>query len=144
MTVTHAILYARCPDSRSSGTSIDSQIRLLADYATSHGWSYSVAVDSGPGRTRTSLEAALERVTSGEAEVLVVTEPSRLSRDFGEILRIVRAVEASGARVVCTFLGECDGPRLRDYVFILGCGDELRARMRSRAAEAAWRRRHAG
>ncbi len=51
---------------------------------------------------RTALQAALDKLDEDEGDVLVVTRLDRLARSAGDLLGIVKQLEAKGATLQCT------------------------------------------
>jgi DNA invertase Pin-like site-specific DNA recombinase len=87
----------------------DSQLRTQAAALERHcarrGWHvaqmvHDVEAPRGRFQGRPGLGYALERVRSGDASCVIVTELGRLCRSVAELRRILAAVERAGARLV--------------------------------------------
>lgn len=102
-----AITYARVSTGRQaeSGLSIEDQADRMRSELDRRGWSLVAEhVDAGrsgrTGTTRPALSAALESLSAGEADALVVAKLDRLARSTIQLARIMHRAEAEGWSLV--------------------------------------------
>ncbi|WP_306133552.1 recombinase family protein [Roseivivax marinus] len=101
-TDTTAILYLRA--ARSSDAAISEQRRLCTGYAHARGWPIlDVIVDNGVGGVADSkgLKILRDRISGGEAQVVIATDLARLSRDPKRVQAFARFCQQHGADLRC-------------------------------------------
>lgn len=105
-----ALLYARYSTTLQSSLSIDDQLRVCADLCAREGWTvagqHCDAAISGAVRDRPGLNALLEAVAAGSADVVVAESIDRLSRDQEDIAAIFKRVRYAGALIWTLSEGE--------------------------------------
>ena len=100
-----AIGYVRVSteEQAAEGLSLAAQAERLADYCSARGWTLAALYrDAGvSGRTleRPGLQAALEALEAGEAEVLLALKLDRLTRSVVGLHELVERCDAAGARL---------------------------------------------
>ena len=101
-----AVIYAR-----SSGTpefdqrSIRAQVTSAQRYAETNGLIVQrVFIDKGTGRQRPMLAQAVDQVSSGEAEILLVVDVTRISRCPAELAMYLAKMQGHGS-ITITSLG---------------------------------------
>jgi DNA invertase Pin-like site-specific DNA recombinase len=100
MKLLRAITYARVSTGKSSqDTSISRQVAELKEVATRRGWNVVFQFSdriSGSGAQRPGLDAALEHIHRGRADILVVHDLDRLGRNVRAMLATVDEIHAAG------------------------------------------------
>ncbi|ETX11976.1 hypothetical protein OCH239_18825 [Roseivivax halodurans JCM 10272] len=97
-TDTTALLYLRA--ARSSDAAIAEQRRLCTDHAKARGWRVlDIVVDNGAGGATEpkGLTILRERIASGEAQAVIATDLSRISRDPERLRAFARFCRQHGA-----------------------------------------------
>ncbi len=87
----------------SEGLSLEAQADRLADYCSARGWTlaalYQDAGVSGRTLERPGLQAALESLEAGQADVLLALKLDRLTRSVVGLHELVERCDAAGARL---------------------------------------------
>ena len=100
----NAIAYIRKSVHDEESTSYATQRTRIEAYCVAQGWELAGTYEdqgvSGGKRTRPGLTAAMEAITNGEAEALVVLRLDRLTRDLRHLLDIVDELAKLGAEFV--------------------------------------------
>jgi site-specific DNA recombinase len=97
-------LYARVSSTRHT-QSIDQQLTRLLAHVHEHGWSleerhiYRDDGYSGASLTRPGLDALRDRVTLAEIDLLLVTAPDRLARNYVHQVLLIEEFQRGGCRV---------------------------------------------
>jgi DNA invertase Pin-like site-specific DNA recombinase len=96
-----AVTYARVSTTKTSqDTSVRRQVAELKDVAARRGWTVEYQFSdriSGGGAERPGLDAALDHLFHGRADILVVHDLDRLGRNVRAMLANVDAIHAAGA-----------------------------------------------
>jgi DNA invertase Pin-like site-specific DNA recombinase len=102
-----AITYSRVSTGKQaeSGLSLDDQAERMTREIDRRGWTLTAAhVDAGrsgrTGKARPELEAALDALTAGEADALVVAKLDRLARSTIALSRIMQTSQEQGWSLV--------------------------------------------
>jgi site-specific DNA recombinase len=101
-----AALYSRVSTEEQAehGTSLSDQVRRTEAYCVDHGWTvaarYSDEGVSGATVERPALKNLIAGASAGEFDVVVVTDPDRLSRDLVDGLVVERELDQARVRTV--------------------------------------------
>ena len=141
-----AISYARVSTGAQaeSGLGTDAQHHAVDQAAAARGWRVVERItddaisSSVPAQQRPRLQAALERLRSGDADVLAVARPDRLARSTIELLRLYERAEAEGWTIVALDApADLSGPEGRLLIGVRAVFAEFEADMaRARTTEA--------
>ena len=97
-------LYARVSSTRQTQT-IDQQLTRLRAHVEQHGWTleerYIYRDDgySGASLTRPGLDALRDRVALAEIDLLLITAPDRLARNYVHQVLLIEELQRGGCRV---------------------------------------------
>ena len=111
---TIALTYRRISkDDEGDELGIQRQQHALAEYAERQGWVIGAEyvdndVSASKGKRRPGYEALLRAVEAGEADVVLVTEMSRLTRHPRELEELVTLVEKTGIQITALRAGSMD------------------------------------
>jgi site-specific DNA recombinase len=100
----HVALYARVSNTRHTQT-IDQQLTRLLAHVEQQGWTlqeqhiYRDDGDSGASLTRPGLDALRDRVALAEIDLLLVTAPDRLARNYVHQVLLMEEFQRGGCRV---------------------------------------------
>lgn len=133
-----AIVYTRVSTSEQgdSGLGLDAQEALCREYCTrNHIEIMEVASEIQSGRStrrRPLLRSALERLSRGEAQVLIASNVSRLSRSIGDLVDLISGADKHGYSVVALDTGlDTNTPAGRMVFQMLGVTAEYERAMTS-------------
>lgn len=108
--MSRALIYARYSSALQSEASIEDQVRECTNFASREGWDvagvFQDAAVSGGVRDRPGLNALLEALAGGAADVVLAESLDRLSRDQEDIAAIFKRVVFAGARMVTLSEGD--------------------------------------
>lgn len=93
-------LYARCSTKKQD---LDSQIRVLKEYAEKQGHTYEIYTDfavSGKKDNREGIDKLLEKARNKELDIIGVIELSRIGRSIKFICSIVEELSKLGIKIV--------------------------------------------
>src|SRR4051794_36229275 len=104
-------VYARYSSDLQSDRSIDDQIRLCREHATSRGWSiagvYSDAAISGATLARRGISALLEAASSpGSCDGVLCESLDRISRDIADMAGVHKRLRFHGVKLITVADGE--------------------------------------
>ena len=136
-----ACIYARYSSDLQSDASIEDQIRLCSEKASSEGWTigncYTDAGLSGASLMRPGIQALLSAAMNGEFDVLLAEALDRLSRDQEDIAGIFKRMEFAGVKIIT--LSEVDISSLHiglkgtmNALFLNDLADKTRRGLRGR------------
>jgi site-specific DNA recombinase len=127
MTTLRAVVYGR--ESQGKAKSVDDQVQLGAAVAAEHGWEHAGSYDDGTSasrygtRTRPGWEALTAALSGGQADVLILWESTRGTRQLSETAALLDACRDRGALVhVISDERTYDPRRSRDYADLARAG----------------------
>lgn len=136
--MTKAIIYTRVSTSEQgeSGLGLDAQAAICEDYCARNRLEiveFKTEIQSGKStRRRPVLAAALESLRKGEAEVLIASNVSRLSRSIGDLVGLIAEADKRGYSVVALDTGlDTSTPAGRMVFQMLGVAAEYERAMTS-------------
>ena len=136
--MTKAIIYTRVSTSEQgeSGLGLDAQAALCNDYCARNGLEVvevTTEVQSGKStRRRPVLASALETLRKGDADVLIASNVSRLSRSIGDLVGLISEADKRGYSVVALDTGlDTSTPAGRMVFQMLGVAAEYERAMTS-------------
>lgn len=107
--MTTVILYTRVStdEQGASGLGLEAQRDALIAEAERRGWDWVLSGDvaSGKNAKRPGLTAALEALSAGAAQALMVSKLDRLSRSIVDFTNIVARAQREGWALVCMDIG---------------------------------------
>jgi peptidoglycan hydrolase-like protein with peptidoglycan-binding domain/DNA invertase Pin-like site-specific DNA recombinase len=100
-----ALGYVSVPPGRGYTAGARAQAKAIEAACAARGWAFVGGVreaepSSGKGLERPGLNHALERLTRGEADCLIVTDLARLTRSAAELAEVLEQVARTGGRLV--------------------------------------------
>lgn len=103
-------IYARYSSDLQSDASIDDQIRLCAEKATTEGWPivkcYTDAGVSGASLMRPAIQSLMSAAMNGKFEIVLAEALDRLSRNQADIAAIFERLEFAGVKIITLSEGE--------------------------------------
>ena len=103
-------IYARYSSDLQNENSIEDQVRLCTEKASSQGWSiyncYSDAGISGASLMRPGIQALLQAAMNGEFDILLTEALDRLSRNLHDVSGLFQQLEFSGVQIFTLSEGE--------------------------------------
>ncbi|NSY39080.1 serine recombinase [Leisingera sp. ANG59] len=108
--MTRAAIYTRFSSQMQREASIEDQLRLCRERATSEGWrvadNFSDRAISGASMLRPGLQALFQAAQDGQFDVVLSEALDRLSRDQADIAAIYKRLSFTGVRIVTLAEGE--------------------------------------
>lgn len=105
-------IYARFSSQLQKDSSIEDQVRICTERARREGWQvteiFSDYAISGAVRNRPGLNALIEHVAAGGAQLVLAEAIDRLSRDQEDLANIHKRIQFAGARIVTLSEGAID------------------------------------
>lgn len=105
-------IYARFSSQLQKDSSIEDQVRICSQRAEREGWTvtqvFSDYAISGAVRNRPGLNALIEHIAAGKAEMVLAEAIDRLSRDQEDLANIHKRIQFAGARIVTLSEGAID------------------------------------
>ena len=142
--MTRAIVYTRVStqEQGDSGLGLDAQAALCGAYCERHGLEIvkvTAEVQSGKStRRRPILASVLEILRKGDAEILLASNVSRLSRSIGDLVALISEADKRGYSVVALDTGlDTSTPAGRMVFQMLGVTAEYERAMSSDRTKAA-------
>ena len=136
--MTKAMIYTRVSTSEQgeSGLGLDAQVALCKDYCTRNGLEIvevATEVQSGKStRRRSVLASALGVLRKGDADVLIASNVSRLSRSIGDLVELLSEADKRGYSVIALDTGlDTSTPAGRMVFQMLGVAAEYERAMTS-------------
>ena len=136
--MTKAIIYTRVSTSEQgeSGLGLDAQAAICKDYCARNRLEIAevtIEIQSGKStRRRPVLASALETLRKGEADVLIASNVSRLSRSIGDLVGLITEADKRGYSVVALDTGlDTSTPAGRMVFQMLGVAAEYERAMTS-------------
>ena len=134
-------IYARYSSDLQSDASIEDQIRLCSEKASSENWKvincYTDAGISGASLIRHGIQGLLSAAMNGEFDILLAEAMDRLSRDQEDIAGIYKRMEFAGVKIITLSEGEISSLHIglkgtMNAMFLKDLADKTRRGLRGR------------